>query len=81
MRRSAKPVDDAGTAACSVEALWWRSDGMEERWVRRWTEAERRPMMETRGDLVSIEIDAKSCALYRAARLVAGRGCARYYTS
>jgi hypothetical protein len=39
---------------------------------------ELRPATETRGDLASIEIDAKFCVLYRAARLVPGHGCARY---
>jgi hypothetical protein len=67
-----------GKAARGVEALRRWSDGVEARWVGRWTEVEWRPATKTRGDLASIEMDTKSCALYAATRLVRGRGCARY---
>jgi hypothetical protein len=61
-----------------MEALLWWSDDVEVQWVGRWTEAERRPAAETREDLASIEIDAKSCALYRAVRLIPCIATARY---
>jgi hypothetical protein len=50
-----------------MEALQRRCDGMEAWWVGRWTEAERRSATEIRGDFVSIEINAKSWALYKVA--------------
>jgi hypothetical protein len=46
-----------------MEALRQHRDDVEVRWVGRWTEAELRLATETRGDLASIEIDAKCCAL------------------
>jgi hypothetical protein len=52
--RSAGPVDEAATAARGVEALQRQSDGVEARWVGRWTDVERRSTMETRGNLASI---------------------------